>query len=74
MQIFPPLAQPLPVVPVDASGSVHPFLLERQDWLKGFLQTIMSQEDHEKYKTAFGPATLKEEVPLWPTKPKSGAV
>ena len=40
-QNFPPLAQPLPAGPADASssGSVPPFLVGRFDWLLPFFAT-----------------------------------
>ena len=64
MQNFPPSATPLPVGPVDVSCSVPPFRPGRLDRLKDFLQTVMSPEGYEKCKTSFGPAPLKEEIPL----------
>ena len=66
VQNFPPLNQPLPVGLVDAaaSGSVPAFPAKNLDWLKNFLQQILSPEDFEKYKGRFDPTPQKEEVPL----------
>ena len=50
-----PLNQPLHVGFVDAaaSGSVPAFPAGSWDWLKNFLQQIMSPEDYLKYKSSF---------------------
>ena len=58
--------QPLPVGIVDAaaSGSVPAFPVGNLDWLKNFLQQILSPEDYLKYKSSFEPSPQKEEVPL----------
>ena len=66
VQSFPPLNQPLPVGQVDASasGGVPAFPAGSLDWLKNFLQEILSPEDYLKYKSSFDPTPQKEEVPL----------
>ena len=66
VQNFPPMNQPLPVGIVDAaaSGSVFAFPVGNLDWLKNFLQQILSPEDYLKYKSSFEPSPQKEEVPL----------
>ena len=66
VQNFPPLNQPVPVGLVDsaASGSVPAFPAGNLDWLKNFLQQILSPEDYLKYKSSFEPSLQKEEVPL----------
>ena len=66
VQHFHPLNQPLPVRLVDAaaSGSVLGFPAGSLDWLKGFLQRIMSPEDYLKHKSSFEPTPQREEVPL----------
>ena len=64
-QNVPPLAQPLPAglvgMSVTAPRAFHPGNL---DWLEGFLQSILSSEDFEKYKGRIDPAPQEEEVPL----------
>ena len=66
VQSFPPLNQPVPVglVETSASGGVPAFPAGSLDWLKNFLQEILSPEDYLKYKSSFDPAPQKEEVPL----------
>ena len=66
VQSFPPLNQPLPVGPIDASASgfVPAFPAGSLDWLKNFLQEILSPADYLKYKSSFDPTPQKEEVPL----------
>ena len=66
VQSFPPLNQPMPVGLVDASasGGVPAFPAGSLDWLKNFLQEILSPEDYLKYKSSFDPTPQKEEVPL----------
>ena len=66
MQHFAPLNQPLLVGLVDAaaSGSVPAFPAGSLDWLKGFLQQIMSPEDYLKYKSSFELTPQREKAPL----------
>ena len=66
VQNFHPLNHPLPVGLVDAaaSGSVFAFPVGGLDWLKNFLQQIMTPEDYLKYKSSFDPTPQKEEVLL----------
>ena len=47
VQSFPPLNQPVPVghVETSASGGVPAFPAGNLDWLKNFLQEILSPED-----------------------------
>ena len=58
--------QPLPVGLIDASasGGVPAFPAGSLDWLKNFLQQILSPEDYLKSKSSFDPTPQKEEVPL----------
>ena len=66
VQSFPPLNQPVPTgrVETSGSGSVPAFPAGNLDWLKNFLQEILSPEDYLKYKSSFDPTPGKEEVPL----------
>ena len=66
VQNFPPLNEPMPVGLIDASasGGVPAFPAGSLDWLKNFLQQILSPEDCLKYKSSFDPTSQKEEVPL----------
>ena len=64
VQNFPPLAQPLPAGLVAPGAAPPPFPVGSLDWLKGFLQTIMSLEDFEKYKGKIDPTPQKVEVPF----------
>ena len=61
-----PVEQPMPVDLIDAaaSGSVPAFPTGSLDWLRNFLQQILSPEDYLKYKSSFEPSPQKEEVPL----------
>ena len=51
-------------VDASASGGVPAFPAGQLDWLKNFLQEILSPEDYLKYKSSFDPTPQKEEVPL----------
>ena len=66
VQSFPPLNQPKQVGLVDASasGGVPAFPAGSLDWLKNFLQEILSPEEYLKYKSSFDPTPQKEKVPL----------
>ena len=66
VQSFPPLNQPVPTGRVETSGTcgVPAFPAGNLDWLKNFLQEILSPEDYLKYKSSFDPTPQKEEVPL----------
>ena len=66
VQSFPPLNQPVPTGRVETSGTggVPAFPAGNLDWLKNFLQEILSPEDYLKYKSSFDPTPEKEEVPL----------
>ena len=66
VQNFPPLNQPVPTGRVETSGTggVPAFPAGNLDWLKNFLQEILSPEDYLKYKSSFDPTPQKEEVPL----------
>ena len=55
---------PVGLVDAAASGSVPAFPAGNLDWLKNFLQQILSPEDYLKYKSSFEPSPQKEEVPL----------
>ena len=79
VQNFPPLNQPMPVGLTDASasGGVPAFPAGSLDWLKNFLQQILSPEDYLKYKSSFDPTPQKRRFRLrcnWSTKQKNGAV
>ena len=54
-QSFPPLNQPVPTGRVETSGTggVPAFPAGNLDWLKNFLQEILSPEDYLKYKSSF---------------------
>ena len=66
VQNFPPMNQPLRDGVVDAAASVSfpAFPVGNLDWLKNFLQQILSPEDYLKYQSLFKPSPQKEEVPL----------
>ena len=64
VQHFPLLTQPLPVGLVTPGTASPSFPAGSLDWLKGFLQSIMSPADFEMYKGRIGPTPRKEEVPL----------
>ena len=66
VQSFPPLNQPVPTGRVETTGTggVPAFPAGNLDWLKNFLQEILSPEDYLKYKSSFDPTPEKEEVPL----------
>ena len=65
VQSFPPLHQPVPTGRVETSGTggVPAFPAGNLDWLKNFLQEILSPEDFLVYKSSFDPTPEKEEVP-----------
>ena len=52
------------VGPVAPGAAPPSFPAGSLNWLKGFLHTIMSPEDFEKYKGRIDPAPEKEVVPL----------
>ena len=67
VQNFPPLNQFCPLVSWTQLRLVlfsHSLWEVCLDWLKNFLQQIMSPEDYLKYKSSFEPTPQKEEVPL----------